>query len=151
MRPSRFAEEPATAWAAVSLARMALVFVRTTLASDGARAAGDAAPTAPSTAVSWVVIPPKPLEPALTQPVAGLQLSSVQTFPSSQLSGVPATHAPVAVTHVSLPLHALPSSQPRRSLKRQTGRPASRRPAGRGFARVDRGPPRASPRGRPRP
>src|SRR5881628_2799968 len=139
MRPSRFAEEPATAWAAISLARMALVFVRTTLASDGARSAGDAASTAASTAVSWVVIPPKPLEPAFTQPVAGLQLSSVQTFPSSQLSGVPATHAPVAVTHVALPLHAFPSSQPRESLQRQTGWPASSRQAVPGFAQVNGG------------
>src|SRR5206468_11495803 len=139
MRPSRFTEEPATAWAAVSLARMTLVFVRTTLASDGARSPGDAAPTAPSTAVSWVVIPPNPVEPALTQPVAGLQLSSVQTFPSSQVSGVPATHAPVAVTHVSLPLHALPSSQPRESLQRQTGWPASSRQTVPGLAQVNGG------------
>src|SRR5439155_14353096 len=42
-----------------------------------------------------------------TQPVAGLQLSSVHTLPSLQLSGVPAWHAPA--WHVSAPLHALPS------------------------------------------
>src|SRR6266849_1679369 len=44
-----------------------------------------------------------------TQPVAGLQLSSVQTFPSSQLGAGPPTHAPAA--QVSLVVQAFPSLQ----------------------------------------
>jgi hypothetical protein len=46
---------------------------------------------------------------ALTQPVAGLQLSVVHTFPSLQLSGVPAVHTPL--WQISLPLQTLPSAQ----------------------------------------
>ena len=42
-----------------------------------------------------------------TQPVAGLQLSSVQTLPSSQFGGAPPTHDPSA--QVSAVVHALPS------------------------------------------
>jgi hypothetical protein len=45
---------------------------------------------------------------ALTQPRATSQLSVVQTFPSLQLSGVPAVHTPL--WHVSLPLHTVPSA-----------------------------------------
>src|SRR6266852_5356807 len=44
-----------------------------------------------------------------TQPVAGLQLSSVQTLPSSQLGAGPPTHAPPA--QVSLVVQAFPSLQ----------------------------------------
>jgi hypothetical protein len=44
-----------------------------------------------------------------THPVAGLQVSVVQTFVSAQLGGVPAWHAPAR--HVSAPLQALPSPQ----------------------------------------
>jgi len=44
------------------------------------------------------------------QPVAGLQESSVQTFPSSHLNDVPGRH-PKAVSQVSVPLHASPSLQ----------------------------------------
>jgi hypothetical protein len=43
-----------------------------------------------------------------TQPVAGLQESSVQPFPSSHASDGPPTHAPL--THASPVVHALPSS-----------------------------------------
>jgi hypothetical protein len=46
---------------------------------------------------------------AYVQPVAGLQLSSVQTFPSLQLVGPPGMQAPPA--HVSPVVQALPSSQ----------------------------------------
>src|SRR3954467_12532239 len=42
-----------------------------------------------------------------TQPLDGLQLSSVQPLPSLQFGGAPPTHAPAA--HVSLVVHALPS------------------------------------------
>jgi hypothetical protein len=42
-------------------------------------------------------------------PVAGSQLSVVQTLPSLQVSGVPAVQAPL--WQVSLPLHTLPSAQ----------------------------------------
>jgi hypothetical protein len=45
---------------------------------------------------------------AWTQPLAGLQESSVQAFPSSQLVAEPLTHAPF--THVSPVVHAFPSS-----------------------------------------
>lgn len=41
-------------------------------------------------------------------PVAGSQLSAVQGFPSSMTTGAPGVHAP-ASSHVSMPLHALPS------------------------------------------
>jgi hypothetical protein len=41
------------------------------------------------------------------QPVAGLQASSVQTLPSSQLGGDPPTHTPAE--QVSLIVQALPS------------------------------------------
>ena len=44
-----------------------------------------------------------------TQPLAGLQLSSVQTFASSQTFAVPPTHAPLA--HASPVVHKLPSEQ----------------------------------------
>ena len=44
-----------------------------------------------------------------THPVAGLQLSSVQTFPSLQFGAGPPTQLPPL--HVSLVVHALPSSQ----------------------------------------
>src|SRR5438445_574746 len=112
IRPSRFAEEPAAAWAAPSLARMALVFARTTFASDGARSAGAAPLTAPSTAVSWVLIPAKPVASVWTQQpgVAGSRVSSVQTLPSSQLGAVPGWQVPDE--QVSLPLQELPSSHP---------------------------------------
>ena len=43
---------------------------------------------------------------AWAQPLAGLQESSVQTLPSSQLRGVPATQ-PLAGLQVSTPLQAL--------------------------------------------
>jgi hypothetical protein len=46
---------------------------------------------------------------ACVQPVAGLQASSVQTSPSSQLGAVPPTHTPPE--HVSPVVQALPSSQ----------------------------------------
>ena len=42
-------------------------------------------------------------------PVAGTQVSIVQNWPSSQLTGVPAWHVPP--THVSTPLHRFPSEQ----------------------------------------
>src|SRR3989441_683337 len=44
-----------------------------------------------------------------TQPLAGLQESSVQTFPSSQFRGGPPTHRPPA--QVSAVVQAFPSSQ----------------------------------------
>src|SRR5439155_1449397 len=44
-----------------------------------------------------------------TQPVAELQVSSVHTFPSSQLSAGPPAHTPPL--HASFVVHALPSSQ----------------------------------------
>src|SRR5439155_1345728 len=44
-----------------------------------------------------------------TQPVAGLQVSSVHTFPSSQLGAAPPTHLPPL--HPSLTVEAVPSSQ----------------------------------------
>jgi hypothetical protein len=44
----------------------------------------------------------------LAQPVAGLQLSLVQTLPSLQLSGVPAVQVPL--WQVSSPLQASPSA-----------------------------------------
>ena len=44
-----------------------------------------------------------------TQPLAGLQLSSVQSLPSLQTSGAPLTQDPLA--HVSLVVHASWSSQ----------------------------------------
>src|SRR2546422_537982 len=44
-----------------------------------------------------------------TQPLAGLQESSVQTFPSSQFRGGPPTHRPPA--QVSTVVQAFPSSQ----------------------------------------
>src|SRR5207244_700655 len=44
-----------------------------------------------------------------TQPVAGLQESSVHGLPSSQFAGGPPTHLPAA--HVSPAVHAFPSSQ----------------------------------------
>ena len=50
-------------------------------------------------------------------------------LPSSQWSAVPKMQVPVAVTQVSVPLHLFPSSQPRESLQRQTGCPASSRHA----------------------
>jgi hypothetical protein len=46
---------------------------------------------------------------ACAHPLAGTQLSVVQTLPSSQLGAAPPTHAPPA--HVSLVVHALPSLQ----------------------------------------
>ena len=46
---------------------------------------------------------------AWAQPVAGTQLSVVQTFPSSQLTGGPLTQAPPE--HVSFAVHASPSLQ----------------------------------------
>ena len=53
-----------------------------------------------------------------TQPVAELQLSSVQTLLSSQLGGDPPTHAPLE--HVSFVVQALLSSQePSRSTNPQ--------------------------------
>src|SRR5439155_25171912 len=110
--PSFFAEAPEAAWAAPSLARMALVFARTTLASDEDRSGGAAPPTTVSIAVSCVLIPPKPLASVWTQQpgVLGSRLSSVQTFPSSQLGDVPGWQVPAE--HVSVPLHELPSSHP---------------------------------------
>src|SRR5205814_2009741 len=45
----------------------------------------------------------------LTQPLAGLQESSVQTLPSLQLGGAPPTQLPPL--HVSAVVQALPSSQ----------------------------------------
>ncbi len=44
-----------------------------------------------------------------TQPVAGLQVSSVQAFPSSQLGAGPPTHPPPL--HASFVVQTLPSSQ----------------------------------------
>jgi len=44
-----------------------------------------------------------------TQPVAELQVSSVQAFPSSQLSASPPTHPPPL--HASFVVQTLPSSQ----------------------------------------
>src|SRR5439155_223789 len=44
-----------------------------------------------------------------TQPVAGLQVSSVHTFPSSQLGDAPPTHLPPL--HLSLVVQAFPSLQ----------------------------------------
>jgi len=44
-----------------------------------------------------------------TQPVAELQVSSVHTFPSSQLSAGPPAHTPPL--HASFVVHTLPSSQ----------------------------------------
>src|SRR5437667_68259 len=43
------------------------------------------------------------------QPVAGLQSSVVQTFPSLQFGGGPPTHVPLL--HVSPVVHALPSER----------------------------------------
>jgi hypothetical protein len=43
------------------------------------------------------------------QPLAGLQLSVVHTFPSLHVSGVPAVQLPL--WHVSAPLHTVPSGQ----------------------------------------
>jgi hypothetical protein len=45
---------------------------------------------------------------AVVQPLAGLQPSVVQTFPSSQVSGVPAVHVPA--WQLSVPLQALASA-----------------------------------------
>ena len=45
---------------------------------------------------------------AWAQPLAGLQESSVQTLPSSQLRGVPPTQVP-ALSQVSLVVQKLPS------------------------------------------
>jgi hypothetical protein len=44
------------------------------------------------------------------QPLAGLQMSTVQKFPSSQLTGCALPHDP-AGSQTSLAVHALPSSQ----------------------------------------
>src|SRR5262245_17314494 len=44
-------------------------------------------------------------------PCTGSQISVVHSSPSSQLSGVPATHAPEAGSQVSIPLQAFPSLQ----------------------------------------
>src|SRR5436190_1587876 len=50
--------------------------------------------------------------PATHAPVAGLQVSvPLQALPSLQTTGVPDTHAPVTGLQVSVPLQALPSSQ----------------------------------------
>src|SRR5437868_5624770 len=49
-----------------------------------------------------------------TQPLAGSQVSLVQTLPSLQASGGPPTHAPpehVSALHTSGAVHALPSLQ----------------------------------------
>ena len=126
MRPCRFADPPA-ACAASSLPRMAFVFARRTFASDGARSPAPAPPTAPSTAISWRLTPANPRASVKTQPTVESHVSSVHMLPSSQWSAVPKMQVPVAVTQVSVPLHLFPSSQPRESLQRQTGCPASRR------------------------
>ena len=75
---------------------------------------GAAPPThAPPEQVSGVVQALPSLQEAVlfewVQPVAGLQLSSVQTFPSSQLGAAPPTHAPAE--QVSPVVHALSSLQ----------------------------------------
>ena len=73
---------------------------------------GAAPPThAPLEQASFVVQALPSLQAAtlstFSQPVAGLQKSSVQTLPSLQLGGGPPTHEPKA--QVSLVVHALPS------------------------------------------
>ena len=75
---------------------------------------GGGPPThAPAAQVSLVVHVFPSLQAAVlfmfTQPVAGLQESSVQTLPSLQLGGGPPTHEPKA--QVSLVVHAFPSLQ----------------------------------------
>src|SRR5881296_3144277 len=74
---------------------------------------GDAPPThLPPLHLSLVVQASPSLHGAVLfvwkQPVAGLQVSSVQTLPSSQLSARPPTHTPPP--HRSLRVQAFPSS-----------------------------------------
>ena len=136
MRPCRFAE-PLAACAAASLPRMTFVFARRTFASDGDRSPAPALPTAPSTAISWRLTPANPRASVKTQPTVESHVSSVHMLPSSQWSAVPKMQVPVAVTQVSVPLHLFPSSQPRESLQRQTGCPASSRHAVPGLVHVN--------------
>src|SRR5688572_14712360 len=62
----------------------------------------------------------------VAQPLVGLQLSSVQTLPSSQVSGVPG--AQKLATQASAPLQTLPSSHSEAKVHSPNGLPSARWP-----------------------